>query len=157
MANCLPTTQNGGKMYKEITTGRNEFGTDYLAALKFWGELKENSGNLEKVIEVIKYCEKELGAVTLAYSIKSYVAIWFENSPTRAVVFVNPNFVDHRIEISGSYWYKPRDLWRTDLPTGKRSVSRHKKVPEIKYLLCKICAQQYPANLPRCPICTQGD
>ena len=146
-------------MYKEIENEGSKFGSDYLAALNFWGEFKDEPGNLEKVIEIIKYCERELGATTLAYVIKSgsYVAIRFEKKPSLSVVFVHVGFVDHRIEISGSYWFEPRKLWRTDLPTGKKSVSGYKKSPEINHLTCKKCFQQYPANLPGCPICTQGD
>ena len=146
-------------MYKEIENEGSKFGSDYLAALNFWGEFEDEPGNLEKVIEIIKYCERELGATTLAYVIKSgsYVAIRFEKKPSLSVVFVNPNFVDHRVEIPGSYWFEPRKLWRTDLPTGKKSVSGYKKSPEINHLTCKKCFQQYPANLPGCPICTQGD
>ena len=87
----------------------------------------------------------------------SYVAIRFEKKPSLSVVFVHVGFVDHRVEIPGSDWNTVHDIWRTDLLTGKKSVSSYKKSPEINHLTCKKCFQQYPANLPGCPICTQGD
>ena len=126
-------------MYKEIENEGSKFGSDYLAALNFWGEFKDEPGNLEKVIEIIKYCERELGATTLAYVIKSgsYVAIRFEKKPSLSVVFVHVGFVDHRVEIPGSDWNTVHDIWRTDLPTGKKSVSGYKKSPEINHLTCR--------------------
>ena len=159
MTNHKPTTQNGENMYTEIENEGNEFGTDYPAALKFWGDFEDEPSVLEKVVEIIKYCEKELGVVTLAYVIKSggYVAIRFETKPNLSVVFVHKGFVDHRVEIPGSHWNTDHDIWRTNLPTGKSSVSSHKKLPQIKHLTCGNCSQQYPANLPRCPVCTQAD
>ena len=159
MTDDLTTTTKGEIMYTEIENEGNEFGTDYPAALKFWGDFEDEPSVLEKVVEIIKYCEKELGAVTLAYVIKSggYVAIRFETKPNLSVVFVHKGFVDHRVEIPGSHWNTDHDIWRTNLPTGKSSVSSHKKLPQIKHLTCGNCSQQYPANLPRCPVCTQAD
>ena len=159
MTDDLTTTTKGEHMYTEIENEGNEFGTDYPAALKFWGDFEDEPSVLDKVVEIIKYCEKELGAVTLAYVIKSggYVAIRFETKPNLSVVFVHKGFVDHRVEIPGSHWNTDHDIWRTNLPTGKSSVSSHKKLPQIKHLTCEMCFQQYPANMTGCPICTQTD
>ena len=158
MTDDLTTTTKGENMYTEIENEGNEFGTDYPAALKFWGEFEDEPGVLEKVVEIIKYCEKQLGAVTLAYVIKSggYVAIRFETKPNLSVVFVHKGFVDHRIEIEGSIWNKTHDVWRTELPTSKNSAATHNKIPEIKQTLCENCRVRYPAHLSGCPACTDA-
>lgn len=138
---------------------RKEFGADYLAALKDWGRFASEPSVLEKVVDVIKNCERELGAVTLAYTVKSetYVAIRFEKAPGIASAFVHRGYVNHRVEIPGSHWNADDDVWRTNLPTVKNSVASHKKMPDIKYLNCEKCFQQYPASLPSCPLCTETD
>ena len=158
MTDDLTTTTKGEAVYSEEGK-RKEFGTDYLVALKDWGRFESEPSVLAKVIDVIKNCERELGAATLAYSVKSeqYVAIRFEKAPEIGSVFVNRGFVDHRVELSGSHWNKTHDIWRTNLPTGSNSAASHKKLPEIKHLTCKMCFQQYPASMSGCPVCTQAD
>jgi hypothetical protein len=158
MTDDLTTTTKGESVYSEEGK-RKEFGTDYLVALKDWGRFDSEPSVLEKVVDVIKNCERELGAVTLAYSVKSeqYVAIRFEKAPGIGSVFVNRGFVDHRVELPGSHWNKTHDIWRTNLPTGSNSAASHKKLPEIKHLTCKMCFQQYPASMSGCPVCTQAD
>ena len=158
MTDDLTTTTKGEAVYSEEGK-RKEFGTDYLDALRDWGRFESEPSVLAKVIDVIKNCERELGAVTLAYSVKSeqYVAIRFEKAPEIGSVFVNRGFVDHRVELSGSHWNKTHDIWRTNLPTGSNSAASHKKLPEIKHLTCETCFQQYPASMSGCPVCTQAD
>ena len=50
-ANQLETEQ---LMYTDQDSNRKEFGTDYLAALSFWGKLKTEKAAEDKAIEIIK-------------------------------------------------------------------------------------------------------
>ena len=158
MTNNKPTTQNGENVYTEAEKKRKKFGTNYLAAIDAWGGFKEEPAVIKKVDEIVKFTENELGPVSLVYVVDSgqYVAIRFTKDPVLGIVFINRGFVDHRIEIPGSFWNKTHDVWRTELPTSKNSAATHKKLPEIKQTLCTKCQMHYPANLSNCPTCTDA-
>ena len=47
-------------MYTDQDSNRKEFGTDYLAALSFWGKFKNEKAAEDKAIEIIKITEKIL-------------------------------------------------------------------------------------------------
>ena len=143
-------------MYSDQESNRKEFGTDYLAALSFWGKLKTEKAAEDKAIEIIKITEIELGKVVLAHvnGARNYVAVRFEKSNDVGSVFINKGFVDHEIDLPGSTPHqKHLRLRRTLLPTSKNSAATHKKIPEIKQVLCENCRMRYPAHLSTCPIC----
>jgi len=144
-------------MYTDQDSNRKEFGTDYLAALAFWGKFKTEKAAEDKAIEIIKITEKELGDVVLAHvnGEGTYVAVRFEKSNNVGSVFINKGFVDHVLDIPGSTPHqKHLRLKRTLLPTSKNSAATHNKIPEIKQALCENCQMSYPAHLSACPICT---
>ena len=144
-------------MYTDQDSKRKEFGTDYLAALSFWGKFKNEKAAEDKAIEIIKITEKELGKVVLAHvnGKKNYVAVRFEKSNDAGSVFINKGFVDHELDIPGSTSHqKHLRLRRTLLPTSINSAATHNKIPEIKQALCENCQMSYPAHLSACPICT---
>ena len=142
-------------MYTDQDSNRKEFGTDYLAALDDWGSFKDEPGVIEKVTEIVKFCESKLGPVSLAYVIssKTYIGMLFAENPLLAVL-VYKGHVDHRIEIPGSVKKKGQEYWRTELPTKNNSAATHKNTPKIKETLCSKCFGLYPAHLSGCPICT---
>ena len=144
-------------MYTDQDSNRKEFGTDYLAALDDWGSFKDEPGVIEKVTEIIKFCESKLGPVSLAYvvSSKSYVGMRFAENPTLALL-VYKGHVDHRIEIPGSVKKKDEEFWRTELPTKNNSAATHKTNHQIKETLCNKCQILYGAHLPDCPNCTSA-
>lgn len=145
-------------MHQDEDVNREEFGTDFLAALNHWGGLKDEPRLILKVTEIVKYIETKLGAVTLAYVVDSaqYTAIRFANNPALGIVFVNRGFVDHRIEIPGSVKKESEEVWRTELPTRKNLAATHTHIPEIKQTLCENCQLNYPSHLTACPICTDA-
>jgi len=150
-------TEMGQLMYADQDSNRKEFGTDYLAALAFWGKFKNEKAAEDKAIEIIKITEKELGDVVLAHVNGSgdYVAVRFKKSGNAGSVFINKGFVDHVLDIPGSTQHqKHLRLKRTLLPTSKNSAATHNKIPEIKQALCENCQMSYPAHLSACPICT---
>ena len=153
-ANQLETKQ---LMYTDQDSNRKEFGTDYLAALSFWGKLKTEKAAEDKAIEIIKITEKELGKVLLVHvnGARNYVAVRFEKNNDAGSVFINKGFVDHELDIPGSTPHQkhPR-LRRTLLPTSINSAATHKNTPKIKETLCNKCQIRYGAHLPDCPICT---
>ena len=142
-------------MYTDQDSNRKEFGTDYLAALDDWGSFKDEPGVIEKVTEIVKFCESKLGPVSLAYVIssKTYIGMLFAENPLLAVL-VYKGHVDHRLEFPGSVKKKGEEFWRTELPTKNYSAATHKNIPKIKETLCSKCFGLYPAHLSDCPICT---
>ena len=150
-ANQLETEQ---LMYTDQDSNRKEFGTDYLAALDDWGGFKDAPEVIEKVTEIVKFCESKLGPVSLAYVIfsKGYIGMRFAENPTLALL-VYKGHVDHRIEIPGSVKKKGQEYWRTELPTKNNSAATHKTNHQIKETLCNKCQILYGAHLPDCPIC----
>jgi hypothetical protein len=153
----LNKTETGQIIYSDQDSSRKEFGTDYLAALSFWGKFKTEKAAEEKAIEIIKLTEKELGKVVLAHvnGARNYVAVRFEKSNGVGSVFINKGFVDHEVDIPGSTPHqKHLRLRRTLLPTSINSAATHKKSPEVKETLCSKCYGLYPAHLSACPICT---
>ena len=153
-ANQLETEQ---LMYTDQDSNRKEFGTDYLAALYDWGVFKDEPGVIEKVTEIVKFCERELGPVSLAYVIasKGYVGMLFAENPLLAVL-VYKGHVDHRPEFPGSVKKKGQEFWRTEMPTKNNSAATHKKIIRIKETLCNRCQILYGAHLPDCPNCTSA-
>ncbi len=144
-------------MYTGQDLKREEFGTDYLAALSFWGKFKSEKAAEDKAIEIIKITENVLGKVVLAHvnGKRNYVAVRFEKSNDAGSVFINKGFVDHELDIPGSTPHqKHLRLWRTLLPTSINSAATHKKFSKIKETLCSRCYSLYPAHLSTCPICT---
>ena len=141
-------------MYTDQDSNRKEFGTDYLAALDDWGGFKDAPGVIEKVTEIVKFCESKLGPISLAYVIfsKGYIGMRFAENPTLALL-VYKGHVDHRIEIPGSVKKKGQEYWRTELPTKNNSAATHKTNHQIKETLCNKCQILYGAHLPDCPIC----
>jgi hypothetical protein len=142
-------------MYTDQDSTRKEFGTDYLAALDDWGGYKDAPGVIEKVTEIVKFCESELGPVSLAYVIasKTYIGMRFAENPLLALL-VYKGHVDHRPEFPGSVKKKDEEFWRTELPTKNNSAATHKKIIQIKETLCNKCYGLYPAHLSDCPTCT---
>ena len=53
-------------MYTDQDSNRQEFGTDYLAALDDWGGFKDAPGVIERVTEIVKFVESKLGPISLA-------------------------------------------------------------------------------------------
>ena len=90
-------------MYTDQDSTRKEFGTDYLATLYDWGVFKDEPGVIKKVTEIVKFCERELGPVSLAYVIasKGYVGMLLAENPLLALL-VYKGHVDHRPEFPGS-------------------------------------------------------
>ena len=142
-------------MYTDQDSNRKEFGTDYLAALYDWGVFKDEPGVIEKVTEIVKFCERELGPVSLAYVIatKGYVGMLFAENPLLAVL-VYKGHVDHRPEFPGSVKKKGQEFWRTEMPTKNNSAATHKTNHQIKETLSSKCFGLYPAHLSGCPVCT---
>ena len=150
-------TEMGQLMYADQDSNRKEFGTDYLAALDDWGGFKNEPGVIGKVTEIIRFCERELGPVSLAYVIasKGYVGMLFAENPLLAVL-VYKGHVDHRPEFPGSVKKKGEEFWRTELPTKNNSAATYKKIIQIKDALCNKCHLHYGAHLSACPNCTSA-
>ena len=146
-------------MYTDQDSNRKEFGTDYLAALSFWGKFKNEKAAEDKAIEIIKITEKELGRVVLVHvnGARNYVAVRFEKNNDAGSVFINKGFVDHELDIPGSTPHqKHLRLRRTLLSTSINSAATHKNIPKIKETLCNKCQLHYGAHLPDCPNCTSA-
>jgi len=142
-------------MYEEDEKeDRTYFGVDVGLALDAWKKYESHPNVINRVFEIIRIIETQLGPIASVYKLNSnrYVAIRFGQQTTNGA-WINVGYIDHKIEIQDSKFVKRNQVWRTYLPTGSQGKSAKSKPEAVNHKTCQIHFIQYPAYQNGCLYC----
>ena len=121
-------------------TEAGEF-TSLVSAMSAWGPTRDHPGVQREIEEVIAKLVERLGNMVRVHVPNSnpYIAVTFANEPGRVGAYVGGGFVDHIVELPGSFVpdVSP-NYWRSELSTAQGEKKRITETSTSK-VLCPTC------------------